>query len=365
MTIRFGVNYVPRRNWWHAWGEDDDFAADLDAIAALGFDHIRIQCLWPVFQPNPAWVSPRALSRLVQLMDDAQHSGLDVCVTILDGWLSGFDFRPAWLTGDAFTAPSMIDAAARLVDEIAGAVAGHPALWCLDVANEPNVLMRGTEPGSAEPWAARMIGAARRAGVPVTIGADHVPWMTAGGPLRAEFLTRVCDLIAVHAWPFFTGVLDRVGEERAWAVPDFLGQVARSFSGSAARPLWIQELGVSELWLNDVAVEDFAERMLRRAAAIPDVEAVTWWASHDIDRRFIGFDPLEYGLGLIDAEGAVKPVGHRLAEVVAALRLHATPPRGGEKPLRLSMDEAAGLDVAADWFSRMDPVSGPSIVRLP
>lgn len=371
MTVRFGVNYLPRRDWWYAWGENDDaFAEDLEAIAGLGFDHVRIQCLWPVFQPNPAWVSPHALRRLVRLLDDAAAHGLKVCVTVLDGWLSGFDFRPTWLDGDAFDSPSAIDAAELLVGAVARTVAGHPALWCLDIANEPNVLMDATRPGYAEPWAERMLAAARRAGVPVTIGVDHAPWMTVDGPLRAEFLARSCDLVAVHAWPLFTGVLERMGEDRAWAVPDFLAQVAAAhLAGSTGgeKPLWIQELGVSELWLTTTSVEDFAARMLRRAAAVPGVAAVTWWASHDIDRRFTGFDQLEYGLGLIDSEGRVKPVGRRLAVTMEELR--RTPARVGENsrpvPLPLPSGSPADLDFADEWFARLDPVAGPSIERVP
>jgi hypothetical protein len=44
--LRFGVNYVPRRNWWYCWLDWDQHAIvdDLQVIASLGMDHIRIQC---------------------------------------------------------------------------------------------------------------------------------------------------------------------------------------------------------------------------------------------------------------------------------------------------------------------------------
>ncbi|WP_433515324.1 glycoside hydrolase 5 family protein [Nonomuraea sp. CA-143628] len=375
LGARFGVNYLPRENWWYAWAEDDDtFAEDLHQIAALGFDHVRVQCLWPLFQPNPSWVSPRALRRLVHLLDRAAENGLDVCVTVLDGWLSGFDFRPCWLADvDPFTDPEAVDAAELLVGAVARAVEGHPALWCVDVANEPNVLMRHLKAGEGEAWAARMLGAARAAAVPVTVGVDHVPWMSDDVPIGRAFLAGACDLIPVHAWPYFTGALARVGEERAWAIPDYLSQVARATAGAAGKPLWIQEVGVSPLWLADVAVEDFAERMLRRAAAIPGLGAVTWWASHDISRRFTGFDELEYGLGLIDAEGRTKPVGARVAEVVAELRdrprvrtaaeTAMVPPSGqaGEPAIVLPTGRAPDIDFAEEWFAHMGATVGPAI----
>ncbi|GAA1621932.1 hypothetical protein GCM10009733_018170 [Nonomuraea maheshkhaliensis] len=360
MNARYGVNYLPRENWWYAWAEDDDtFADDLHQIAALGFDHVRVQCLWPLFQPSPSWVSPRALRRLVHLLDRAAENGLDVCVTVLDGWLSGFDFRPCWLKdADPFTDAEAVSAAELLVGEVARAVEGHPALWCVDVANEPNVLMRHLKAGGGEPWAARMLRAARAARVPVTVGVDHVPWMDDEAPIGRAFLADACDLIPVHAWPYFTGALARVGEERAWAVPDYLAQIARA--ASAGKPVWIQEVGVSPRWLTDVTVEDFAERMVRRAAAIPGLAAVTWWASHDISRRFTGFDELEYGLGLIDAEGRTKPIGARVAEVVAQLRERPAEPAAVAE-IVLPAGRAPDLDFAEEWFARMGTIVGPAV----
>jgi hypothetical protein len=67
---RFGVNYTPSHNWWYC-GNDwdaDPIKRDLDAVAALGADHLRIFPIWPFFQPNEEWVSPRHLERLDQLL---------------------------------------------------------------------------------------------------------------------------------------------------------------------------------------------------------------------------------------------------------------------------------------------------------
>lgn len=51
---RFGVNYTPSRNWWFCWNDWDasSIARDLDVVAALGADHLRILLVWPYFQPN-------------------------------------------------------------------------------------------------------------------------------------------------------------------------------------------------------------------------------------------------------------------------------------------------------------------------
>src|SRR5271165_830168 len=67
---RFGVNYTPSRNWWFCWNDWDAWSIvrDLDAIAVLGADHLRIMLVWPFFQPNPKWVSTAHLERLDQLL---------------------------------------------------------------------------------------------------------------------------------------------------------------------------------------------------------------------------------------------------------------------------------------------------------
>jgi hypothetical protein len=98
--LRFGVNYLPSEHWWYSWLEWDAASVldDLRSISSLGMDHIRIQLLWPVFQPDPAVVNPAALERLCELMDlaDHPHVSMDVSVSVLDGWLSGLTFLSAF-----------------------------------------------------------------------------------------------------------------------------------------------------------------------------------------------------------------------------------------------------------------------------
>lgn len=97
--LRFGVNFTPRKYWWYCWLDWDKqaIADDLSGIAGLGLDHIRIQCLWPLFQPGINSVSDRLLDNLRSLLDAADDAGLDVEVTVLNGWKSGISFLPSWV----------------------------------------------------------------------------------------------------------------------------------------------------------------------------------------------------------------------------------------------------------------------------
>jgi hypothetical protein len=84
---RFGINYTPSHNWWFCWNDwnPDPIKRDLDAIAALGADHLRILLIWPFFQPNPKWVSPAHLERLDQLITLMDERHLDALVTVFTG----------------------------------------------------------------------------------------------------------------------------------------------------------------------------------------------------------------------------------------------------------------------------------------
>src|SRR5690348_10947504 len=70
-TLRFGVNYTPRRGWFHSWYDfDPDHAReDLAQIAGLGLDHVRVFHLWPLLQPNRTLIRTAAVDQLVHLVD--------------------------------------------------------------------------------------------------------------------------------------------------------------------------------------------------------------------------------------------------------------------------------------------------------
>ncbi|HEX4791638.1 MAG TPA: glycosyl hydrolase, partial [Actinospica sp.] len=73
----------------------------------------------------------------------------------------------------------------------------------------------------------------------------------------------------------------------------------------------------------------------------PDLWGVTWWCSHDVDRSLADFPELEYSLGLLTNEGAVKPAGRAVAERVARARAEWSPPAPRSTALVLDLPQAA------------------------
>ena len=178
---RFGVNYTPSHNWWFCWNDwnPDPIKRDLDAIAALGADHLRILLIWPFFQPNPKWVSPAHLDRLDQLVTLMGERHLDALVTVFTGQLSGWYFLPSFnrLSNGFFTDRVMLDAQELFVRELGRTLASHQNVIGFDMGNEINTCWSApTSDGDA--WMARMFRLMDSA-LPGRLhvnGVDHQPW---------------------------------------------------------------------------------------------------------------------------------------------------------------------------------------------
>lgn len=365
---RIGANYVPSQEWWWAWERwnASSIQEDLHALAQLGLDHVRIQCLWPVFQPEPERISSLALERFNELLELAAAAGLDVVPTVLDGWLSGFDFRPDWvgasnifLDGDVFTAQS------RLVAAVAREARAHANVIGLDIGNEINVLAHETpenavEYGGADPWARAIVDAARgeAGGLPVMIGVDDRPLTDPTSALSLTCAATVGDISCVHAWPFFSGALKRFGFESpgAYAIADYFTQLFRAHHTDPARPVWVQEFGMSPEWVPEAHYEEFLEKQIGATLDIDDLWGATWWASHDIDARHPGFASLEYGLGLLDVNNDVKPAGRILA---AALKRERRPP--ARDAVVTAPPRPRGIEDADEFFAAYSTGARPRI----
>jgi endo-1,4-beta-mannosidase len=374
--VRFGVNYVPSRNWWYSWVDWDaaSISDDLQAIAALGMDHIRIHCLWPIFQPNPNRISQAAMDRLVELLDLADAAKLDVEVTVLDGWLSGFIFAPAWQGGrNMFTDEWMVVAEELLFEQIGKRVAGHRRFMGFDLGNELGVIMHPhnpVTPDEADRWQARMFQACERAapGKFHVNGVDHQHWFREFGFSRPA-LASVGAATSVHTWIEFTGFSATYGATSVAAehLTEYCIQLALAYHIDPRRPIWLQEFGVSSKWMPLDRIPHFSEQSFRNAMSCENLWGCTWWCSHDLNPDLRGFDPLEYDLGLLDASNRVKPNGDHIARLIQQWK--TSPPQPARRTQALIVPESAfgaqrdeSLQFSRKWVDLIREGVGPAIV---
>lgn len=339
--LRFGVNYTPSAGWFYSW-LDPDWSAirrDLDAIAGLGLDHVRILPLWPVLQPNRTLIRRRALDDVRRTVEIAAEAGLESSVDVVQGHLSSFDFVPSWLATwharNLFTDPEIIEAQVRLVDALDERLADLPGFLGLTLGNELNQFAAATHPSPmpATPaqvtaWLEALLGAPRRAPHQFRVHAEYdAVWYADGHPFHPAHAARLGEMSIVHSWVFNGtaqgyGALGTHGTRHA----EYLIELSRAFATDPSRAAWLQEVGAPTPHVESDEAPDFCEATVRAAADCTHLWGVTWWCSHDVPRALGDFPDLEHTLGLFDESGAVKPIGRRFAQVAAELRAAPEPP---------------------------------------
>ncbi|MFB7514754.1 glycosyl hydrolase [Streptomyces sp. NPDC056144] len=317
-TPRFGVNYTPTHGWFHHWLDYDPGAvrADLESVAALGLDHIRVFPLWPYFQPNRSLIRPRAVEHLLDLVDTAGELGLDVNVDGLQGHLSSFDFLPAWTRTwhrrNLFTDPDVVDGQAAYLRTLAGALADRPNFLGMTVGNEINQFSADPHPdpdratpGQIDAWLTRMLAACEEGapGLPHLHAEYDASWYQDDMPFTPDHAARHGAMTAVHSW-VFNGTAQLHGRT---SVPTehhaaYLVELSKAWARDPRRPVWLQEVGAPAPLVPPEHAAAFTEATLRNALDCPDLWGVTWWCSHDVSRALADFPELEYGLGLLTNE---------------------------------------------------------------
>ncbi len=335
--MRFGVNYTPRKRWWFCWLDWDQQAVkdDLEGVASLGMDHIRIQCLWPIFQPGISSINGRALENLHSLLDAADNAGLDVEVTVLNGWMSGLSFLPSWVMplarkqhGDdwnIFTSRAVIDAEKLLFERIAKTVGNHRRFMGFDLGNELGVLQainNPVTPAQADAWAREMLSYCEEIspGKFHVNGTDHTHWFTDFGFTR-PMLATTGSATVMHSYIYFTGVLDhyKYSDPAAVHIADYMIELGVAYQTDPHRKVWVEEIGLAGGMPAEYEPV-FMEKTMRNIAATGKAWGVTWWCSHDIDPAIKSFDKMEYVMGLLDLENKPKVIGKKFAGLAAEMK---------------------------------------------
>lgn len=354
-ATRFGVNYVPSTDWMFQWQsvEESAIRRDLEAIATLGLDHVRLFPLWPTLQPNRTLIRRRALDDVALVVDIAAEFGLDASVDVVQGHMSGFDFIPAWLVnwhdGNMFTDQPAIDAQAALVAAVYDAVRDRPNFTGLTLGNElnqfqpPNPAAMPADTAQVTHWLESLLGAPRDKDprhVVTHSENDHL-WYRDGHPFVPAHASRLGDVTTVHSW-IFNGVAGRYGalSDESVRHAEWMIELAHAFATDLDRPVWLQEVGAPDRHLAESEMPEFLERTVAAALTTERLHAVTWWCSHDVSRGLGDFKDLEYSLGLLDVDNRVKPLGRRYGEVVADARRSAPAPTPRTSAVVVDVDEA-------------------------
>ncbi|TCC17233.1 glycoside hydrolase 5 family protein [Kribbella sindirgiensis] len=332
--VRFGANYVPSAGWFYSWLDYDGAAVrrDFADLAGIGLDHVRVFPVWPWIQPNRAIIRERAIADLLDTIDAAAEHGLTVAVDLIQGHLSSFDFLPSWVLtwhkSSLFEDRTVRDGLTAYVDAVARAVATKPNVFAITLGNEVNNLWpdSSTTPQASTAWAQELLTTVQKAapGVLALHSVFDDAWYKGDHPFHPVDAVDLGDLTTVHSW-VFNGV-SRVDGPLGPATlthADYLVELAKSLAPE--RPVWLQEIGVPG---PDIPVDlqaEFTRRTVETVLGNPALYGVTWWSSHDIDRRLLDFPDREYDLGLFTVDHRRKPAAQALADLIATTRANGAP----------------------------------------
>ncbi|HEY1576455.1 MAG TPA: cellulase family glycosylhydrolase [Terracidiphilus sp.] len=320
---RFGVNYTPAHNWWFCWNDwnPDPIRRDLDAIASLGADHMRVLLIWPFFQPNPKWVSPAHLERLDQLITLMGERHLDALVTVFTGQLSGWFFLPSFnrISNGFFTDRIMLDAQNLFIRELSRTLAPHQNIIGFDMGNEINTCWSAKTP-VGDAWMAHLYSLMNET-LPGRLhvnGVDNMPWFE--DTTFSQKALAAQKFPVMHCYPYWTGAV-KYGSAMDPPSVKLLASMAtliRSYAGTQQKPIFAGEFNTCIKELSDQQQAEWLDKAVQ-AAIEQGVSWFTYWDSHDVDRKF-DFNPLEYTLGLLTNDGKLKPSGRVFKQLADSYR---------------------------------------------
>jgi hypothetical protein len=154
--VPWGFNYLGRfeRLAEEDWDTPEGWKrieTDFRAMKSLGANVVRWHLQFETFMEAPDKPRPESLALLKKLLDLSRREGLYLDLTGLGCYR--LKRIPAWY--DALTETDRWTAQARFWDAIAGACAGHPAVFCYCLVNEP--IVGEPKPGE-HPWVTGELG---------------------------------------------------------------------------------------------------------------------------------------------------------------------------------------------------------------
>jgi endo-1,4-beta-mannosidase len=378
--------------WWTAF-DPAEVAADFGRIAGCGFDSVRIFLTWEDFQPTRSRVDSKMVDRLVSTLDQACSAGLSVMPTLFTGHMSGVNWIPSWALGEEagndrfrvvsggrvttsrlaswYSDASIIQAQSVLAREVAGALAGHAALWAWDLGNENSNCAVPPDKAHAREWLLRVTDAIRAAdpGALVTLGL-HMEDLEQDRNLGPREAAEVCDFLQMHGYPGYAAWADGPTDER---VLPFLARLTRWLGGGA--DVLFAEFGVptkrrgettgerssdasGPALVEEQAAASYIDRALGALLDCGSTGAMLWCYS-DYAEAIWGLPPLDFAVhersfGLWRADASSKPA----VAVVEAFAKRSTAARAGSP-----VADSTWIDIDAAEFYRAPASELPRLYR--
>jgi hypothetical protein len=309
--IPFGVNYWPASagvNMWKVW-PPMEINRDLDLMVSLGLNTVRFFLRWEDFEPEPGNYNQAAFMHLENLMLSIAQRGLYAHPSLFVGWMSGGVFWPEWVRGrNIFSDPELVERAElftqRTVEILDFFKTG---ILAIDQGNELCCLPESAaaSPSQVRTWCER-INRAIRSRLPnaVILSGNEQNQLVSDVGWRLGDQPGT-DLYSMHGYPVpnwhpvrFDGMTDPLASS---LLPGYIAAVR------AYGPVMLQEFGTIVTFGKEQ--QDQYLHALLLACWQSGANGFLYWCFRDIKAKCRPYltNGFEGTLGLVDANGAVKP----------------------------------------------------------
>lgn len=261
-----GVNWVPAKaamEWPYQW-DPASIEADFAQMHELGVNAVRLDLVWPWFEPRPDDYNPQAWKELDFLVSLANRYKIYLHPELLVGGEVGEAYWdvPYRQGRDPQSDPYMLRLETDFAGELARRFGKTSAILAWDLTDEPPfwIVANSTTDSMAINWTRLISGAIRRNDTmhPIVVGTatedlEH-------GSFRADVLRKDVDFFSVHPYTIYEPKLfpDPMLSERQTYGAAFQTSLAEG----AGRPVMIQEIGASSAQYSPEAIAQYERAAL-------------------------------------------------------------------------------------------------------
>jgi hypothetical protein len=195
-------------------------------------------------------------------------------------------------------------------------------------------------------------------------GIDHYPWLN-DDYFSRDAIGTTGTATANHTWAGWTDVFSTYGPLSTPSLhySEYFIELIKAFHTDVHRPVWIEETGVSKVWMDPSIIPQWTEASIRNMASCEDLWGITWWCSHEVNSQLVGFNPLEYDLGVYTNDRRVKPIGRTIAALAAEFDEHPPEPIHRSTALVLPDDLIPWTPFFEPYMHLIDTGVRPAVVK--
>ena len=365
--IPVGANWVPAKaamEWPYEW-DAKAIEADFARMHELGFNTIRLDMVWGWLEPRPGDFNPEAFRELDFLISLAHRYQIYLHPMLLIGGEVGEAFWDvSYRNGrNPQSDPYMLRLETDFAAEFARRYGKETAILAWDLTDEPPFwISEQTTDSMAINWTRLLSGAIRRYDSlhPLVVGTSMED--VGRGPFRPDNLRDEVDFFSVHPYTIYAQKL--FPDPMLSARGTYGAAFETALSGSAGRPVMVQEIGASSAQYEPEQIAAYLRANLFSALGAGANGFLIWCYTDAAPQqyRLVPYlrSPHETQFGLTTWEGKERPAGRMFEDfekIVGRLDLAGIEPAPAQ----------AGIIVPNEWSKPYGDEShfgltGPAIV---